>query len=80
MLVKVLIFDGDGGLLEVDGNIVDGGEGAVFVFEDFVEQVAVTVVDLGGKDRGGGSQIGGVGEIFEDLKVEEGATNSYGYD
>ncbi len=71
VLVKVFVFDGDGGLLEYERDVVESDDRAVFVFEDFIEQGAVPIVDFGGDDGAVGSQAAGAGEVPEDLEVED---------
>lgn len=48
MFIKVFVFDGDGRLGDVFGQVADGYRRPVLVGVDFVKQFAVSVQDFGG--------------------------------
>lgn len=78
MVVEVFVFDGDGSLFDVVGNLVERNRGTVAVGVDFKEGLAVAIRDNGGDGVGCAGEFGGGRELVADKENqtdEEGGKN-----
>ncbi len=65
--IKVLVFDGDSGLIYIRRDVFEGDRDAVLLSVDLVKELPITVKNLGRDRSRGTSEFGGIGDVFEEI-------------